>query len=166
MNRRSCSLPSTPCDVRATKMCCLLNYPECRCKCVPHQISCSVTWGDQCKAPQVISCDKNPAQRICRCVQGPQLQSLPPSATSSGPTGTGKAQGPVQRSCSSPSTPCNVTTSKVCCFMTYPQCQCKCVLHQMSCSDPWKALCKPPHFVQCENKAGQRMCRCALLTTG
>ncbi|XP_049526589.1 uncharacterized protein LOC119458016 isoform X2 [Dermacentor silvarum] len=160
MNRRSCSQPSAPCDVKTTKLCCLVMYPECRCKCVRHLIRCSTTWGEQCRAPSVLNCDNDAGQRVCRCVQVPQLQALPPSTSFGGTTGTGNAQGTTARSCSSPSTPCDVTTSKLCCMIMYPQCQCKCVQHKISCSITWGEQCKPPRVIKCDENAGQRVCRC------
>lgn len=167
MNRRSCSQPSAPCNVKTTKLCCLVMYPECRCKCVQHLIRCSTTWGEQCRAPSVLNCDNDAGQRVCRCVQVPQLQALPPSTSFGGTTGTGNAQaGTTARSCSSPSTPCDVTTSKLCCMIMYPQCQCKCVRHATSCSVTWQGLCKLPYAVKCEETAGQRICRCAFYPSG
>lgn len=161
-NRPSCSLPPTPCDVKSSKLCCLVMYPKCQCKCVAHDTSCSVSWRDDCKPPHLIDCEKTAGERVCRCgIRRPQLQGVPPSTSSGGQTGIEIAEGGTSgRSCSLPSTPCDVKTTKLCCFVMYPNCQCKCVPDQISCSISWRDKCKAPHFMDCGKDAGQRVCRC------
>ncbi|XP_054928389.1 uncharacterized protein [Dermacentor andersoni] len=141
-SRPSCSVPPAPCDVKTSKLCCLVMYPECHCKCVSHDTTCLASWAGKCQLPRVIDCDKTAGQRVCRC---------------------GGMNG---RSCSLPSTPCDVSTTKLCCLVMYPECQCKCVLHQTACSLSWGEKCKAPRIMHCDKDAGQRVCRCASSPSG
>ncbi|XP_054928387.1 uncharacterized protein [Dermacentor andersoni] len=167
-SRPSCSVPPAPCDVKTSKLCCLVMYPECHCKCVSHDTTCLASWAGKCQLPRVIDCDKTAGQRVCRCaVQRPQLEGLPPTTSSGGQRETGISAGGMNgRSCSLPSTPCDVSTTKLCCLVMYPECQCKCVLHQTACSLSWGEKCKAPRIMHCDKDAGQRVCRCASSPSG